>query len=68
MAYTTTQLQAVEDAIATGELTVEFDGKRITYRSMAELVQARNLIRAELMSAGTISTEPRVSYVNFSKD
>jgi hypothetical protein len=28
MAYTTTQLQALEDAIATGELTVEYDGKK----------------------------------------
>ncbi len=68
MAYTTTQLEAVEAAIATGELTVEYDGKRVTYRSMTELIQARDLIRAELVAAGQLTGTSRISYAQFSRD
>jgi hypothetical protein len=63
MAFTTTQLAAVEAAIASGELTVEYDGKRVTYRDMDDLRAARDLIRGELIEAGTITeTTPRRSY------
>jgi len=69
MAFTTTQLDAVEAALASGELTVEFDGKRVTYRSMAELIAARDLIRGELIAAGTLTeTTPRRSYAAHSRD
>lgn len=69
MAYTTTQLQALEDAIATGELTVEYDGKRVTYRSVAELITARNFVRGQLVDAGTITdTTIKHSLTSFSKD
>jgi hypothetical protein len=69
MAYTTTQLQALEDAIATGELTVEYDGKKVTYRSIAELLTARDFVRGELIAAGTITdTTIRRSVTSFSKD
>jgi hypothetical protein len=62
--FTTTQLEAIEAAIASGELTVEFDGKRVTYRSMEELLAARDLMRSEL---GADST-PRRSYAAHSRD
>lgn len=68
MAYTLTQLQAVEAAIASGELTVEYEGKRVTYRSMGELIQARDLIKAELIAAGTLPEETRVSYASFGRE
>lgn len=69
MAFTTTQLTAIETAIASGELTVEYDGKRVTYRSMSELMQARDLIRAVLLESGELTdTTPRRSYATFSKD
>lgn len=69
MAFTTTQLAAIEAALASGELTVEYDGKRVTYRSMADLVTARDLIRGELIAAGTITdTTPRRSYAAHSRD
>ena len=48
MAFTQTQLDAIETAIATGELRVSFEGKTIEYRSMTDLMAARDLIRASL--------------------
>lgn len=67
--FTTTQLTAVEAAIASGELTVEYDGKKVTYRSMAELRAARDLIRGELIAAGTITdAAPSRSYAAHSRD
>jgi hypothetical protein len=69
MAYTTAQLQALEDAIATGELTVEYDGKKVTYRSIAELLTARDFVRGQLIDAGLITdTSIRRSVTSFSKD
>lgn len=72
MGYTVDQLTAVEAAIATGELTVEFTGpggtQKITYRSMADLMQARDLIRAELVASGAMTVPARVSYASFTKD
>lgn len=52
MAFTATDLSAIEKAIAMGELTVELDGRRITYRSIPELLAARDVIRNELQSSG----------------
>jgi len=40
MAYTEAQAQALREALASGVLTVEYDGKRITYRSVAEIKEA----------------------------
>ena len=69
MAFTTTQLAALEAAIATGELTVEYEGKRVTYRSMSELREARDLVRADLIASGQITeTTPARSYAAFSRD
>ena len=49
MAWTQTDLDAVEAAIASGELTVQHsDGRRITYRSIDELKAARSLIKGEI--------------------
>jgi hypothetical protein len=48
MAFTTTQLAAVETAIATGALRVEFDGRVIIYQKMADLLSLRDQMKAEL--------------------
>lgn len=37
MAYTSDQIAKLEKAIATGVLTVEHNGTRTTYRSLAEM-------------------------------
>ena len=49
MALTQTDLDAINAAIASGELTVQHsDGRRITYRSIEELKEARSLILADI--------------------
>lgn len=53
--FTVTQLEAIEAAIASGELVVQYDGKRIEYRSMTQLRQAREMIRGELVAAGLLA-------------
>jgi hypothetical protein len=69
MAYTTTDLSNIEAAIASGQLAVEYDGKRITYRSIDDLIKARDLVRGELIAAGAITdTSVRRSVTSFSKD
>lgn len=48
MAFTKDDLDAINEAIASGELTVVVDGKTLTYRSVAELLAAKRHICAEL--------------------
>ena len=62
MAFTSSDLTAVESAIATGEMTVEVDGRRITYRSIDDLRKARTMITAALQSSGVSVAVPRTSY------
>lgn len=49
----TTQIAAIEAAIASGELTVESDGDRVTYRSMGELLKARDFFVAQQTAAAS---------------
>lgn len=55
MAFTTTQYQALCDAIASGELKVRYDGKEVEYRSIAELTRAKAVVEGELIATGQIS-------------
>ncbi len=48
MAYTQSQLDALEAALASGTLTVEFDGKRVTYRSLDEIQRAIEIVKKGL--------------------
>lgn len=67
MAFTQTDLDAVNVAIASGELTVEFNGRRTTYRSMAELMLARSVIQQEIAAtaAAASGTARRIWPVRF---
>lgn len=56
MAFTQTDLDAVNAAVASGELSVEVAGRRIIYRSVDDLIKARNLITSELASAASAGT------------
>jgi hypothetical protein len=60
MAFTQQNLDAIENAIATGTLSVEYNGKRVTYRSMSDLMRARDVIKSELAKQQPAST-PRSS-------
>lgn len=68
MAFTTTDLAAIDSAISSGELTVRTaDGKLVTLRSMAELMQARQVIAAGIAStAATPRLYPRHQLADFS--
>ena len=47
MAYTQTQLDALDVSIAEGVLTVSYDGRTVTYRSLNEMLS----IRAKIFEA-----------------
>lgn len=46
-----TEIAALEAAAATGELTVEQDGDRVTYRSMDDLLKALTYFKAQAAAA-----------------
>lgn len=48
MAYTQTQLEVLQAALASGELEVMFEGRRIRYRSIEELERAIATVQGEL--------------------
>ena len=64
MSFTVTQLTAIESAIASGELKVAFDGREVTYRSMDDLIKARNTVKSALQDSGTIPKKRRFSYIS----
>ena len=47
MTYTTTQLEALKRALATGERRVSFGDKTVEYRSVEELQAAIRTVEAE---------------------
>lgn len=53
MAWTQTQLDTLEAAIAQGVLTVEYGDKRVTYQSMADMLRLREKMIAELRPGST---------------
>ena len=55
MAFTQAQLDAIESAIASGQLSVSYEGKSVTFRSLGDLLDVRQIIRANL----GLSTSPR---------
>lgn len=66
MAWTQQQLDAIEAAIASGELTVRFGDRTVTYRSMTELLQARAVIK-EALAAEENHAKERFSFAQTSK-
>lgn len=50
-----TEIAALEAAAATGELTVESDGDRVTYRSTADLLKTLDYFRAKAAAAQSSS-------------
>jgi hypothetical protein len=66
MPWTQQQLEAIEVAIASGELTVRFGDRTVTYRSMDELLQARAVIKESLAAEAGTATD-RFSFAQTSK-
>ena len=63
MTYTTTQRDALKQAIASGVLRLSYDGKTVEYRSMAELKSALNDVEAALArDSGEVRTRRIMIY------
>ena len=48
MAFTSSDLTALDEAIASGALEVQYTDKRVKYRSIDDMIKVRNLIKKEL--------------------
>jgi len=55
MAHTQADLNAVKAAIASGEQSVEMNGRKVVYRTIDDLRKARDDIAAELAATDTAS-------------
>ncbi len=70
MAFTQTDLDAIDRAIASGELSVSVGERRVIYRSMDELMAARSLVAAAIVAASIPQPlpYPRYQIADFSDD
>lgn len=68
MTFKQSDLDNINSAVAMGELSVEVNGRKVTYRSMDDLLKARSIIAADLAASEVAaSTSRRGSYrVRFS--
>ena len=67
MAFTTADLDTINQAIATGEQEVEFaDGRRVRYRSVAALKEAKAHIAEQLAQDGG-NRRPRMTRLSVGK-
>lgn len=66
MAYTQAQLDALQAALASGTLRVEYEDRAITYRSLDELQEAIQVVTNALNPPLTAGSQGR-SFAKFSK-
>lgn len=59
MAFTQTQLTALEEAIASGALIVKYADKQVTYNSMKDMLALRDVMRRDLGQIQSNSTRIR---------
>lgn len=59
MAFTQTDLDNINVAIATGELSVEVNGRKVVYRSMSDLLKAHAHIDTALKAATPVASDVR---------
>jgi hypothetical protein len=64
MAFTQAQLDALDEAIATGSLEVRYGDKTVKYRALDEMLRIRDAIRESVDGTGASN---RVTYATFSK-
>lgn len=62
--FTLDQLAALDRAIASGTLRAKYDTHEVQYRSIAEMLQVRALMREAL---GLTTMETRRKFMSFSK-
>ncbi len=69
MAFTSSDLDALDNAIKNSRRKVKYADKEVEYRTMAEMMEARTFIVSELERTGQIRiTRPNTSYASFSRD
>lgn len=66
MAFTSDDLDAIETAIKSGQLSVAYRDRNVTYRSLDEMLKIRDMIRDEVGSRS--SFESRGRYIRTSRD
>ena len=66
MSWTSSDLTAIEKAIASGELSVQFADRRVQYRSIDELLKARDVIKQSIALVG--NSTARSTFAQFTKD
>ena len=59
MAFTQTDLDNINAAIATGELSVEVNGRKVVYRSVDDLLKARSIIADDIAAAASAASGSR---------
>lgn len=64
MAYTTTQLETLEAAIASGSRIVRYGDKEVTYQSLSAM---RDLRREMMIELGLITTSNKKFYARYKK-
>lgn len=67
MAFTQTQLDALETAIAAGTLELTTGDKKVRYHSLDEMIRLRDIIRNQL-AADAQTQKSRASFATFTKD
>lgn len=67
MAYTQAQLTLLDNAIAQGALVVEYADKKVTYRTLKEMLEIRQIMSDALGNNGTNSASNGRRYGDFSK-
>lgn len=64
MAFTSADLDSINAAIASGELTVSVQGRTVTYRSIDDLLKAKAAVESGIaLQAG--ATRVRTGYFTF---
>lgn len=68
MAFTQSDLNRIDRAIASGQLSVEIDGTRIQYRGMSDLIAARGMIERQINVASGAAAELGSTYAEYCGD
>lgn len=70
MAFTLSDLDALDKAIKSSRRKVKYADKEVEYRSMAEVFEARAFIVAELERTGQLTSvrKSSTSYASFSRE